>query len=722
MADIAPDPQLDEREQQRCAQRWIAELGVSEKAQRKWLERSKKIVKRYKDESANSSDAEFRKRRFAMLWSNTETMKPAVYARAPEPVVARRFDDADPVGRNASEVLERGLSTSIELQDIDGVLQLCRDDYVLIGRGQTWERYVPTHGPAVTPEIELQVIGEGDDDDAEPGGYRDAEGAEYTPDQVTKREDGSYYTLGEPYEPVIYEESITDYVNWDDFGHSDARTWNEVWYVWRRVYLSREQMIKRFGALGKLVPLDWGPIQQGSRDIENQLQKKAAVYEIWDKNAKKVYWISKSWSSRPLDERDDPLGLEGFFPCPRPLLATTANDSVIPVPDYVYYQDQAEEIDKLTARIAELQDAVKVRGFYAGEGKTNLNSLFNAPNNTLIPVPEWIRLKEGGGAAGMVEYWPINLVVAALDAIIGQRQQLINDVYQITGVSDIMRGMNDPRATAYAEGKKTAWGTLRIRTKQVEMMRFARDGLRIKAEVIAEKFDVETLKAISGVKLPTAEEKAQAQAMYDQGAQQYQQAVAQAQAAGQQPPPQPEVPPELEQALQSPTWEDVIGLLRDNAARSFRIEVETDSTIEPDEQEEKAAVIELTTALGGFIAQWGPAVQANPALAPLAGALIKNAVRRFRAGRELEAVIDQTMDQVVAGAAQAAQAQVPPPDRTAVEVQTLKNQQEQMKQQGENERAQLDAQLEAGDQELRQTDQRLKLVIGQRDPEPQASV
>jgi hypothetical protein len=716
MADTATADPKEERRLQQCAQKWIAEIGVSEKSQKRWLDRAKKINRRYRDDLRMEDG----RRRFAMLWSNTETIKPAIYARPPQAVVTRRFDQADPVARAASEVMERSLATSMDLQDFDGRIRECRDDFALIGRGQTWERYVPTKGPQVTPEIELQVIGEGDGDDY---GYTDPDGTNYKGDdeRVQHREDGTAFLAGEPYNPIVYEESLTDYVNWEDFGHSVARTWAEVWYVWRRVYLTREELIERFGTIGKVVPLDWGPIQQSTgREIETNLQKKAAVYEIWDKSAKKVYWISKSWSSRPLDERDDPLSLAGFFPCPRPLLATTANDSVIPVPDYVYYQDQAEEIDKITGRIAELQDAVKVRGFYAGEGKTNLNNLFNAPNNTLIPVPEWLRLKEGGGAKGMVEYWPIDLVVAALDALIGQRQQLMNDVYQITGIGDILRGMNDPRATATAERIKGAWGTLRIRDKQKEIIRFCRDALRIKAEVIAEHFSQETLKAISGLQLPTQEEKAQAQAMYDQGAQQYQMAVQQAQATQQPPPPQPEVPPEIDKALNSPTWEEVVGLMRDNAARNFRIDIETDSTIEPDELEERAAANEFLGAIGGLISQAGAAVSAQPLLAPLMGEMIKWGARKYRVGRELEPIIDKVIDQIAAQPPPQPEAAAPP-DKTPVEVQQGRIAQEEIKQRAETERAQMETQVEMRGQDIDAQATHLKLVASQSDPEPQVS-
>jgi len=722
MAEAAPaqDPASTDpdeaRRLQQCAAKWIAELTSSEKAQRQWLERAKKIVRRYKkDDSQLVKD-----RRFSMLWSNTQTVHPAVYSRPPQPVVARRFQDADPVGRLASEVLERALTYSIDTQGLDGVLRQASFDYVLIARGQSWERYEPTFGPEITPEVPLQVK-TGGDESTDPV-FVDDGGIEYAKDEVEER-DGEYFAQGEPYAPVEFEESITDYVNWEDFGHSIARTWDEVSYVWRRVYLSRKQLIERFGeALGKLVPLDWGPVEQGNRDEGAKLLKKAAIYEIWDKAERKVYWISKSWSSRPLDERDDPLGLDGFFPCPKPLLGTTANDTVLPIPDYVYYQDQAEEIDALTQRIAALERGLKVRGFYAGDIKTNLNNLLNSDNNIMIPVPDWQTLKDGGGLAGKIEWFPIVQVVQTLKACIELRAQMIEDVYAITGIADIMRGMNDPRATAAAEKIKTAWGTLRVRERQVEVMRFARDILRIKAEVIAEKFDPETLKLMTGVKIPTAAEKAQAQALYDQGLAQYQQAVQQAQLTGQEPPPPPPVPPEIEEALSSPTWEDVLALLRDNAKRQFRIDIETDSTIEPNESEQKAQAVELVGALSQMVSSWGPAIAQAPQLAPMAAELTKWAVRRFRAGRELEDVIDRTMDEIAKAPPAQPEQQQPPPDQSKVQAAVIDQQTAQMQEQGETQREQMRVQLGYAELEEERRANAAKVIALPRDREPQVSI
>lgn len=736
LPQTADDLKAEEaRKAQQCAQRWIAELTSAEKAQRRWLERAKRIARRYRDEAISGDGAvdPRRKRRFALLWSNVETIKPAIYARPPVPVVTRRFDDADPVARTASEVVERALISSIDLNDLDSVMRGCRDDYVLVARATSWERYVPTHGAEVTPEIALQVVGDGASAAEDDPKYVDEDGSPYE-GEVQFREDGSPFGMGEPYRPVIYEESVTDYVNWEDFGHGPARTWDEVPFVYRRVYLSREELVERFGAIGKVIPLDWGPVQQGVRDVEANLQNKAAIYEIWDRRTKKAFWVSKSWSSRCLDERDDPLRLPGFFPCPKPMLGTTANDSCMPVPDAVYYQDQADEIDKITARIAELQDALKVRGFYASVQKTNLNALFNAENNTLIPVPEWAGVRERGGAKGMVEYWPIDMVVAALNALVEQRQLLINDVYQLTGISDILRGMNDPASTATAERMKGVWGTLRIRDKQKEIVRFARDILRIKAGVICTHFSQDTLAKVTNMKLPTAAEK---QALVGQLQMQAQQAALQAQAMqAQQPPPMPGQPPapapqappppqpteEQQQILASPTWEEVMGLLQDNAMRQFRIDIETDSTVEPDETEQKAAATELVAAIGQFIVQWGPQVAAQPALAPLAAEVLKFAIRRFRAGRELESTIEQVMTQIMASPAPPQGEAAKPPDTTAVQVQALKNQGEQQKQQAEAVQADLDRQVEMRDQDLRAAEMRAKLAVVPRDANPQVAL
>jgi hypothetical protein len=172
------------------ARRWISELGQSERQQEKYLGRVRKIKDRYRQEKAS------RARKYALLYSNTQTILPAVYARPPQPVVSRRFKDADPTGRQASEVLERALSYSIDKQDLDAVLKWCSLDFVLAGRGVAWERYVPIRGEAVTPRVPLLQI---TDDGA--ACYTTEDGEPYD-GEVEADDDGKPTGAGEPFKGV----------------------------------------------------------------------------------------------------------------------------------------------------------------------------------------------------------------------------------------------------------------------------------------------------------------------------------------------------------------------------------------------------------------------------------------------------------------------------------------------------------------------------------------
>ena len=607
------------------AQRWISEITLAERDQEAWKTRARAIIRLYRADQKDGS-ADVRQRRFSLLWSNIETLAPAVYARTPTAVVGRRYKDDDPVGRLASEVLERALNFALDAVDFTDIMLGVRNEYLLVARGQAWVRYVP-HMQTVTPPAPA-----GDDDVEQPSDGEAAEGAE-------------------PYEVVAWEEAVPDHVTWDDFLHNVARKWSEVRWVARVVYMMRDELIERFGEeIGGQVPLDHGPDSGSGASSDDKDQfKKAAVYEIWDKPSRKAIWVSKAYTEAVLDERDDPLGLQDFFPCPRPLLGTCGPDSLIPTPDYVYYQTQAKDIDELTVRIGLLLDALKMRGFYAAGDSTgkSLADLMTSETGTLIPVDSWAAFSEKGGVQGLIAWVPLDMVGATLKGCIDARQQLIEDVYQLTGISDVMRGDNDPAETATATQTKATWGSSRVRDKQKELARFARDILRIMGQVIASKFSAETLSAMTNVQLlPSAAAKAQLQQQLQLQAQQAQMLAAHAQQTGQPPPPPFQPPPDLLAQLARPTWEDVQALLKDSTLRSFRIDVETDSTIEPDDQDEKQRRIEFIQAVGEYVSKSIPAIQLVPAMAPVIAEGLKFLVRGFRVGREMEDVIDRALDQL----------------------------------------------------------------------------
>lgn len=642
------------------AQRWISEIDLAQKDHSKWLTKARKVIKQYRADM-DPGDTDVLKRKFHLFWSNIETLSPATLARTPQAVVGRRWKDADPVGRLASEVLERSLNFTLDSIDFLDVAKGLLTEFLLTGRGVAWVRYVPHMAPAEPDEPDEQIGHNGGpslDED---------EGGEKTPDGEEQPDpDGSIADGAEPFEIVAWEEVVLDHVSFDDFLHNPARKWAEVRWVGRKAYMSRDELVARFGdELGKLIPLDHGSGEtQGDKSSESDSQwAKATIYEIWDKPSRKAIWISKEYTAGTLDERDDPLGLKDFFPCPRPVLGTTTPDSIIPVPDITYYESQLRDIDELTRRIGLLTDALKVRGFYAagGEQKDALANLFTGETNTMEPIDSWEAMQAAGGIEKLVAYLPIDMIATVLKGCIEARQQLINDVYQITGIADIMRGDVDPDETATATRAKGNWGSLRVRSKQKELARFSRDLLRIAGEIIATKFDPKTMAEMSNVQLlPDDAAKQQAQQQLQAQAQQAQIAAQHAQAMGQQAPPPPEPPQQLVDMLGKPTWEDLTGLLRNNTLRGFRIDVETDSTIEPNDQDEKERRIEFVTAIGELVAKLMPMLQLAPALLPMATQTILYLVRGFRAGREMEDVIEKAMDQL---AQQAQQAQQHPPQQ-----------------------------------------------------------
>lgn len=94
------------------------------------------------------------------------------------------------------------------------------------------------------------------------------------------------------------------------------------------------------------------------------------------------------------------------------------------------------------------------------------------------------------------------------------------------------------------------------------------------------------------------------------------------------------------------TIDAVVALLRDDRMRGFRIDIETDSLVEADQTQERNDRTAFVQAIGGFFKEFGPIVQQQPAMAPLAGGLLQFAVRSYKVGAELEDLIEKTMAEV----------------------------------------------------------------------------
>jgi hypothetical protein len=609
-------------------QKYLNIIGQYDNEFKKWEARTQKIVKRYRDDNRNQNTNETAK--FNILWSNVQTLIPAVYARLPKAAVSRRFGDNDPVGRVASQLIERSLDFEIEhYTDFRSAMRHAVEDRFLGGRGVAWVRYEPHVVAQDMPEDGYQIT---EDVDKETGAGNEGN---------VSTLDGSAGMDAEPQEEIEYECAPTDYVHWKDFGHSIARTWEEVTQVWRWVYMTREALIERFGEeVGNKIPLDAGPETNKQYGQNNRDFTRAKICELWDLETEKVYWLSKN-VGQIIDERDDPLQLEQFFPCAKPLYATMTSDTLIPVADFVLYQDQAQELDILTDRIDGLVKALRIRGVYDASQPALQRLLTEGDNNTLIPVDKWMGFSEKGGLKGSIDILPIDQIANALIQCYRARDEIKGQIYEITGISDIVRGQTAASETATAQQIKGQYAGLRLRSMQEDVALFASSLIRLKAQIICSKFQPQTI-----IQYAAAEQMSDADKQL--------------------------VP-------------EALMLIKDKVLRNFRIEVAADSLVQIDENQNKRDRVEFLQAMGGFLSQALPMGQQAPELVPMLIDMVKFGMSAYKQATPIEGTIDQALEQMKQKQAMAAQ-QPPQPDPEMLKMQA--------DQQREQARTEADMQIE----------------------------
>lgn len=640
----------------RKVKRWVQEIKIYETKSERWEEKAKKILRRYKDDR---SPREQKVPRFNILWSVTESSQPALFGSNPKPDIERRFRDKDNLGRVSSMVLERATTYFINEEFGDATRDAVKDR-LLVGRGVVWARYEP-HFKDISEDENEETASEGEELTDDVTETNDGSGEEAgasvgqsgNEDSDNDEEAGGLDDRNENSE-VSDEIVAWDYVHWQDFGHSFGRTWGEVPAAWRKVYLVRKELRERFGKeIGDKITLDYSPHDLKDNKYD-EVEKKATIYEIWDKADKKVCWIHKDYHSSPLDEQDDPLRIDGFWPFPRPLFATLANDDCIPTPDYIEWQDQANELDELTSRIGAITKAVKVAGVYDASAQGIARVLAEGVENQLVPVDQFAILAEKGGLKNVMMLLPMEEILQTLLGLYEARDKVKQDLYEISGSADIMRGQSDPDETAAAQTIKSQFGTMRLQDKQDQVKRFCRDLVKIAAQIIANHFSLDTIKKISGIELLTAEEKqiVETRTKMLQQIQQQNQQQSQVTKQSPQPPSQMQLaslPPlpawlqksdaeDMQELLENPTWEEVEELLHDEITLSYKIDIETDSTIKFDQEADKQARVQFLEAVGQFL----QAVNSNqnPDLAPLLGKLLEFGARGFKIGKELETAFD----------------------------------------------------------------------------------
>jgi hypothetical protein len=547
---------------------------------------------------------------YDLFWASMEIMKPAIYARPPEPVVSPQFKDRRPLQNTTAEMLERTVKSAFDRTDLDEGMIGARDDLIFYNRGQLWLTY---------------------ETDEKGGGQR----------------------------------VCVEHLDRKDFVHTAARKWSEVPLVARRAWMTRKEMRKRFHEHSGDAYKDANLSSGDGEESENK--GKAGVWEVWDKARNRVYWVCEGVSVI-LDEGEPHLKLRGFFPCPRPAYGTLKRRTLLPVPDYTRYAGHFMKINSLTRRIYALLDMVRMKGLIPAGGDIGdaVEQAMKDDQNSalLIPVPAAALIS--GSAGGFVQWMPLEQIAAAITGLIEARRELFSDYDRLSGISDIMRGETEAGETLGAQQLKSQYGSVRVREKCAELQRIARDITKIASEIMAENFSKETFLEMSQMEIPTkadiekrikAIEKA-AEAELKSLMKKAEEMAAQAQAKGEQVDPA-QAKQQFEQAQQqiiqkysarlkleeeAVPIEDVMKLLRDDKARGFAFEIETDSTILQDEAQEKASRNEFLTVFSGALQGLTGLSAMGEEGAALAGGVLKFTLQPYRVGRDLNALIDDFID------------------------------------------------------------------------------
>lgn len=444
------------------ARRWQVEITAAKEALREWHNKGERIIKRFLDERDVRVQDDTRWNLFS---ANVQTQRALLYGNTPRVTVSRRFaDHSDDTARVAAEILERLLNTDIEREGDSYALAIeyALNDRLLTGLGVCRLRYV----------VEMERVEEV---------------------EAIVGDDGVEIAAAVPaFDRKAHEDVEVDFVHWKDILWNPCRVWHEKRFLAFLAPMARKELIERFPGVGALVPLN----SKKNTEVDDKKADpwdRADVWEIWDSETKRVYWYVEGFD-RILDVKDDPLGLDGFFPSPRPMFANLTTMKLVPRPDFLLAQDLYDEIDRVSTRITQLERAIEVKGVYNKAMPELQRLLSETGRNELIPVDNWPMLQGGGGIQNNIEWLPLESVVNAIMVLRQVRTELMDAVYQVTGMSDIMRGQATAGGvTATEQGIKAKFGSVRMQALQDDFARFASEIQRLKAEIISKHFDAQTI-------------------------------------------------------------------------------------------------------------------------------------------------------------------------------------------------------------------------------------
>jgi hypothetical protein len=538
---------------------WLKHIEKAKEDEKDWRDSAERAICIYEagEPTGMGKNATTSKSAFNIYHSNIETMVPAAYNSTPIPDIRRRYDDPDPTSKAGVDIIERAISYSVDQYEFDTTMRDVVRTSLTAGRGVPRVRYKPKMKQAVDP------------------------------------------MTGQPVEVLGYQEVTCEVVPWDRFIRGPGRTWDEVKWIAFEHDLTRDEIDKLAERDTSqdisINDQDKNGDRKGKAKPDAGIYKTTKVYEIWDKGRSMVLFIRDERLTEPLRVEQDPLGLPEFFCVPRPLQPIWRLSSLTPVCPYDVYEALIEELDTVTKRITKLARQLRVKGLYNSEMKADFGKLQSADDGIYEPVDDATKFAAGaGGLDKQVWNWPIETIAGVIERLKDHRDSIVQTIYEVTGLSDIVRGSTAASETATAQQIKAQYAGLRIQHFQKEVQRVARDLFRMKAAIICKHFSTENLQIMTGL----------------------------------------QVTPQIEQ------------LIRSDALRAYRIDIETDSTIRGDVGRKLEQMSQFIQGTAQFAQAIGGVIQTAPPLLPMFTEIYASFARQFDLGKQAEDALDGMTEQV----------------------------------------------------------------------------
>jgi len=602
----------------RCRESWLAVANSS------WAEIKKKKSSQRPDKDAPSSlwsvtpNTLRRRSRYPAWYSIFKIRQPLVLSRVGTPICKDLTQDGnDPIGATAAILKERLAVNLPRTFNFFEVLCAARDDALITNVGQLRAYYErDTVKERVKERLSAEVL--------EATGETmllDTSGNSIPLDQALQDDEGYYIERDEIVdvenekvclEPVLYRDFLVD---------PDVRFWWQVKRIAFAEHYSPREFERIFGKASLLtLPKDYAEGDNNAADKRRYI----TVFEYWDKYEKDCKWFVDGGTDfiRPkgyyepdkYEEGEQPNGLydlEGFYPCPEPLVFNKTTDEFWPTPEFLQITEILDDIHNIFSRMVSATRSIRNRLLFDA-GVDSLQALINeAMEGDAIGVPNLAQSlnSAGGSLDAVVQYIPVGPVIESLNQLYTALEQRLNTLYKLTGTSDLLQGLiTDPTQRTFGERQMTEKYALnQIAEPQRKMAEFVRNCYELLCEVALKNFNDASLDKY--------------------------------------------IMPQTLQPEDQQRYQAALSLLKNDWKR-FRVDLETDSTIALNEEFDKNARIELVNVLTTALEKTANIAQTTPALVQTELHCLKYLIQGFRQGKLFQSEVTQAIDNVIEAAGQ----------------------------------------------------------------------